>query len=81
MTRFAITVAALTAGYYAPNVFITNMAQKRRDSIVAAFPDALDLLLICVESGMSIEAAVQKVSQEIGGTSMELAEELSLLAA
>ena len=81
MTRFAITVAALTAGYYAPNVFITNAAQKRRESIVGAFPDALDLLLICVESGMSIEAAVQKVSQEIGGTSIELAEELSLLAA
>lgn len=81
MTRFAITVAALTAGYYAPNVFITNTAQKRRESIVGAFPDALDLLLICVESGMSIEAAVQKVSQEIGGTSIELAEELSLLAA
>ncbi len=81
MTRFAITVGALTAGYYAPNVFISNTAQKRRESIVGAFPDALDLLLICVESGMSIEAAVQKVSQEIGGTSIELAEELSLLAA
>jgi tight adherence protein C len=81
MTRFAITVGALTAGYYAPNLFITNVAQKRRESIVAAFPDALDLLLICVESGMSIEAAIQKVSQEIGGSSMELAEELSLLSA
>ncbi|HEY9233526.1 MULTISPECIES: type II secretion system F family protein [Phenylobacterium] len=81
MMRLALTVGALTAGYYAPNVFITNMAQKRRESIVGAFPDALDLLLICVESGMSIEAAVQKVSQEIGGTSIELAEELSLLAA
>ena len=44
-------------------------------------PDALDLLLICVESGMSIEAAIQKVSQEIGSSSIELAEELSLLSA
>ncbi|RYG00072.1 MAG: type II secretion system F family protein, partial [Caulobacteraceae bacterium] len=50
-------------------------------SVVGAFPDALDLLLICVESGMSIEAAIQKVSQEIGGSSIELAEELTLLTA
>jgi tight adherence protein C len=49
--------------------------------VVAAFPDALDLLLICVESGMSIEAAISKVSQEVGGSSIELAEELSLLVA
>jgi tight adherence protein C len=46
-----------------------------------AFPDALDLLLICVEAGMSIEAAIQKVSQEIGGSSIDLAEELTLLSA
>ena len=81
MTRAALSVGGLTAGYYAPNLFITNVAQKRRDSIIGAWPDALDLLLICVESGMSIEAAIQKVSQEIGGTSIELAEELTLLTA
>ena len=81
MTRFFFAVAAMTGGYYAPNLFITNVAQKRRDSIVGAWPDALDLLLICVESGMSIEAAIQKVSQEIGGNSIELAEELTLLTA
>ena len=45
------------------------------------FPDALDLLLICVEAGMSIEASLQKVSQEVGSSSIELAEELSLLVA
>ena len=81
MSKAALSVAGLTAGYYAPNLYIKNVAEKRRDSIMAAFPDALDLLLICVESGMSIEAAVQKVSQEVGGTSMELAEELTLLTA
>ncbi|MBN9320262.1 MAG: type II secretion system protein [Caulobacterales bacterium 68-7] len=81
MTRFAACVGGLTLGYYAPNVYITNVATKRRESIVSAFPDALDLLLICVESGMSIEAAIQKVSQEIGSQSIELAEELSLLTA
>ena len=81
MMRVAATMAGLTLGYYAPNIYITNIAQKRRESIVGAFPDALDLLLICVESGMSIEAAIQKVSQEIGGASIELAEELTLLTA
>ena len=81
MQRIAISVGGLTLGYYAPNIFISNAAQKRRESVVGAFPDALDLLLICVESGMSIEAAIQKVSQEIGGASIELAEELTLLTA
>jgi tight adherence protein C len=81
MTRICICVGGLLAGYYAPNVYITNVATKRRESIVAGFPDALDLLLICVESGMSIEAALAKVSQEIGPSSINLAEELSLLVA
>ncbi|MBW0150158.1 MAG: type II secretion system F family protein [Phenylobacterium sp.] len=81
MNRLAAIVVGLTLGYYAPNIYISNIAQKRRESIVGAFPDALDLLLICVESGMSIEAAIQKVSQEIGGSSIELAEEMTLLTA
>jgi tight adherence protein C len=81
MTKLSACVAAFVAGYYGPNLYITNKAQKRRESIVLAFPDALDLLLICVESGMSIEAAIQKVSSEIGSRSIELAEELSLLTA
>jgi len=81
LTRLAASVGGLTLGYYAPNIYISNVAAKRRDSIMQAFPDALDLLLICVESGMSVEAAIQKVSQEIGGSSIELAEELTLLTA
>lgn len=80
-TRLCITFGAFVVGFYAPNVYIANVAQKRRESIIQAFPDALDLLLICVESGMSIEAAIQKVAGEIGGRSIELAEELSLLVA
>ena len=80
-SKFGTIIVGLVAGYYAPNVYISNRTQKRRDSIVAAFPDALDLMLICVESGMSIEAALQKVGQEIGSTSIELAEELTLMVA
>ena len=81
MSRVTACVAAAVAGYYAPNLYISNRISKRRTSIMQAFPDALDLLLICVESGMSIEAAIQKVGQEIGGQSIDLAEELTLLTA
>jgi len=80
-TQIALVVGAAGVGFYAPNIYLKNLIDKRRASIVAAFPDSLDLLLICVESGMSIEAAIQKVSQEVGGQSIELAEELSLLSA
>jgi tight adherence protein C len=81
MQRVAACVGGLVLGYYVPNLYVSNVATKRRESIVGVFPDALDLLLICVESGMSIEAAIVKVSQEVGGSSMELAEEMTLLAA
>ncbi len=80
-TLFSIVILAAGVGFYAPNIYLKNLIDKRRQSIVAAFSDSLDLLLICVESGMSIEAAIQKVSQEVGGQSIELAEELSLLSA
>ena len=79
--KLCALVFAAAAGFYAPNVYLSNRIASRRQSIVAAFPDSLDLLLICVESGMSIEAAIQKVSQEVGSQSIELAEELSLLSA
>jgi tight adherence protein C len=79
--KLCIICGGFMLGFYAPNLYISNLATKRRQSIVAVFPDALDLLLICVEAGMSIEAALQKVSQEVGSSSIELAEELALLVA
>ncbi|MCB1519586.1 MAG: type II secretion system F family protein [Hyphomicrobiaceae bacterium] len=68
-------------GYYLPNVFLENRIQKRQLSIKQAFPDSLDMLLICVQSGMSVEAAFAKVAKEAAGQSLELAEELSLTTA
>lgn len=79
--RLAVMLALALLGYYAPGLYLNNKAAKRRDSIMQAFPDALDLLLICVEAGMSIEAAFQKVAAEIGSSSIDLAEELSLTTA
>jgi tight adherence protein C len=81
MVRLTICMFAAVIGFYGPNIFLANRINKRRTSIMQAFPDALDLLLICVEAGMSIEAAIQKVSQEIGGSSIDLAEEMTLLSA
>jgi tight adherence protein C len=68
-------------GFYLPDIFVSNMIQKRQQSIMRAFPDALDLMLICVESGMSIESAFTRVATEIGTQSPELAEELALTTA
>jgi len=79
--KLLAAVGAAAAGYYSPDVYVTNRTQKRRDSIMRAFPDALDLMLICVESGMSIEAAFNKVAQEVGTQSADLAEELGLTTA
>ena len=81
ITRICAALGLGMLGYYAPNLYLTNAATKRKQSIMMAFPDALDLMLICVEAGMSIEAAFQKVSGEIGSQSIELAEELSLTTA
>lgn len=81
MIRITFSMGLMLMGYYAPGIYLNNLASKRRDSIMKGFPDALDLLLICVESGMSIEAAFGKVAAEIGSNSIELAEELSLTTA
>lgn len=68
-------------GFYAPNIFISNAVSKRQQSIRRAWPDALDLLLICVESGISMELAMRRVADEIAVQSAPLAEELVLTVA
>lgn len=79
--RFLMAGGGAVFGFFLPNIFIKNFAQRRQETIFASFPDALDLLLICVESGMSIEAAFAKVTNEIGAQSVPLAEELGLTTA
>ena len=81
LVKIGLAVGAGYIGFYVPNMFIQNLVQRRQTSIKSAFPDALDMLLICVQSGMSVEAAFQKVSGEVGAQSLELAEELSLTTA
>lgn len=81
MIKFMIAVGAGFLGFYVPNVFISNLAAKRQQSIKQAWPDSLDMLLICVQSGMSVEAAFGKVAKEIARQSLELAEEMTLTTA
>ncbi len=81
MVGTCIVLCALYLGLKSPELYLNNVTEKRKDSIRAAFPDALDLLLICVEAGISIEAAFQRVGQEIGQQSIELAEEMTLTMA
>ena len=79
--RLAATGVGAIFGYYLPSIFVKNMSKRRQDSIKKAWSDALDLLLICVESGMAIEPAFQRVAREIGSASVPLAEEMTLTVA
>ncbi len=74
-------MAAVYLGVKAPEIYLRNATTKRQKSIERAYPNTLDLMLICAESGMSIEHGVRKVSGEIGVESVEMAEELTLLSA
>jgi tight adherence protein C len=81
MIKVGICLAATYLGMHVPSLFLKNRIQHRQLSIRRAFPDALDLLLICVESGMSVEAGFKRVAAEIGTQSIALAEELTLTTA
>ena len=81
IARLGLSIGGAYLGFYLPNIFISNLIQRRQKSIKRVFPDSLDLLLICVQAGMSIESAMNKVATEIGSRSLELAEEFSLTTA
>lgn len=66
--KFFVCIVGAYIGFYIPVLYVSNRATKRKQSITKAWPDALDLMLICVESGMSVEAAMRKVADEIGAS-------------
>jgi len=76
--KILVCILLAYAGFYAPILYVSNRAAKRKAAIQRAWPDALDLMLICVESGISVEAAFRRVADEIGAQSVELAEEFVL---
>ncbi|MCG5478913.1 type II secretion system F family protein [Sinorhizobium alkalisoli] len=77
----AMAAGVGSVGYFAPAIFIRNKTAKRQQAIRRSWPDALDLLLITVESGMGIESALRKVGEEVGAQSPEVAEEVLLTTA
>jgi tight adherence protein C len=81
IVKLGIAIGAGYLGFYLPNMFIENLVQRRQTAISQSFPDSLDMLLICVQAGMSIEAAFGKVAKEVSSQSLELAEEFSLTTA
>lgn len=81
LIRIGLVIGAAYIGIKAPEVFIANTIKKRQTSMRRSWPDALDLLLICVESGMAVEAAMRRVGLEVGSQCIPLAEELTLTTA
>ena len=79
--ELASTAVAGFVGFYLPNVLVTNAGQKRQAEMTSGFPDMLDLMVICVEAGLSIEAAFTRVTEEIADSSPVLAEEIGLTSA
>ena len=79
--RLGAGFMGVVLGYYLPVIMVKNFSTKRQKSIKRAWSDALDLLLICIESGMALEPAMQRVSKEIGSQSIPLAEEMQLTVA
>lgn len=79
--RLLAVIVGGYVGFYLPNIYVSNKISKRQHSIKRAWPDALDLMLICVESGISLESAMRRVADEIAEQSAELAEEMVLTTA
>lgn len=76
--RVAGVLGAGLLGSHLPELLVKNQIQKRAESIRGALPDALDLMVICAEAGLSLDASVKRVSREIAPASAELAEEMSI---
>ena len=79
--KLVAVMGGAVIGYYVPNVVVKNVTQKRQEVITLGFPDTLDLMIICVEAGLSLEAAFNRVADEISDAAGELSEELGLTTA
>ena len=78
--RFMLIAVSLIGSYKAPDIFISNKAKKRTDAIRKGLPDALDLLVICAEAGLTVDSAFHRVARELGKAYPELGDEFALTA-
>ena len=78
-TKLTYLLIAVAIGYYLPGMVLNHVVKRRQRDIFESFPDALDLMTVCVEAGLAMDAALARVAQEIGLKSLVLAEELQLV--
>lgn len=79
-TNVLILLLLASIGYYLPNMVLTNLMHRRQRELMEALPDALDLMMVCVEAGLGLDAAMNRAASEIGLRSEALADELNLVA-
>ena len=80
LKKYALVAVSLIASYKAPDIFLKNKITKRSHAIRKGLPDALDLLVICAEAGLTVDAAFHRVAKELGRAYPELGEEFALTA-
>lgn len=78
--KFLLAAGSLILSYKAPDLYVQNMVTKRSDAIRKALPDGLDLLVICAEAGLTVDAAFHRVARELGKGYPELGDEFALTA-
>jgi tight adherence protein C len=78
--KLGLLLGSAAFGYYLPNLVLSSMIDRRKREIFESFPDALDLMTVCVEAGLGMDAAIKKVAEEIGHKSLVLSEELHLVS-
>ncbi|MFN4088482.1 MAG: type II secretion system F family protein [Alphaproteobacteria bacterium] len=76
LMKLVVVIGAALAGSYAPELFIRNAVQKRATEVRRNLPDALDLMVVCTEAGLALDAAMERVAREIAGNSLAMADEL-----
>jgi len=76
--RFMVFAGAVGLGYKGPDIYLSNLIQKRTDAIRKGLPDALDLLVICAEAGLTVDASFERVARELGRAYPELGDEFSM---
>ena len=80
MKRYMVTAGVFVGSYKAPDIWLKNKISKRSDAIRKGLPDALDLLVICAEAGLTVDAAFNRVAKELGKAYPELGDEFGLTA-
>jgi tight adherence protein C len=80
LKKYGLVAVTFILSYKAPDIFLTNKIKKRTDLIRKGLPDALDLLVICAEAGLTVDAAFHRVARELGRAYPELGEEFTLTA-